>query len=100
MKTSKGEKKEWIIQYMSDPEHKDHFIDITGEEFVNAYVDRFNPKIIGWYPYGAPKIPEIGKLLAELYKENKVWRFRHYCEWYQDGYPRWFYIYFLKVESQ
>lgn len=43
-----------------------------------------------------PKCPEIGRLLAELYKENKVSRYRHYCEFWQDGYPKWFYIYFLK----
>lgn len=47
------------------------------------------------YTYGAPKVPEIGKLLAELYKENKVSRYRHYCEICEDGYPKWFYIYFL-----
>lgn len=62
---------------MADPEHKNHFIDITGEEFVNAYVDKFAPKVVEWYPYGAPKVPEISKLLAELYKEKKVFRRRH-----------------------
>lgn len=98
MKISKSDKKEWIIQYMADPRHKNHFIDIVGEEFVNAYVDKFAPKVIEWYPYGAPKVPEIGKLLTELYKENKVSRHRHYCDIWQDGYPRWFYIYFLKDE--
>lgn len=70
MKISKSDKKEWIIQYMADPRHKNHFIDIVGEEFVNAYVDKFAPKVIEWYPYGAPKVPEIGKLLTELYKEK------------------------------
>jgi len=99
MKMSKNDKKKWILEYMSDPEHKDHFIDITGEEFVNAYVDKFAPKVVEWFPYGAPNVPEIGKLLAELYKENKVLRRRHYCDIWQDGYPRWFYIYFLKDNS-
>ena len=75
--------------------HKKEFIDVVSEEFVLAYIDKFNPKIIEWYPYGAPKVPEIGKLLAELYKENKVSRYRHYCEICEDGYPKWFYIYFL-----
>ena len=36
----------------------------------------------------------------ELYKENKVSRRRHYCDIWQDGYPRWFYIYFLKDDCQ
>lgn len=77
-------------------EHKKEFIDITAENFVLAYVDEFNPEIIEWYPYGTPVVPEIKKLLAELYKENKVGRYRHYCEIWRDGYPRWFYIYCLK----
>lgn len=76
-------------------QHKDEFIDVVSENFVNAYINEFNPKIVEWYLYGAPKVPEIGMLLAELYKENKVSRYRHYCEFWQDGYPRWFYIYFL-----
>lgn len=100
MKISKNDKKDWIIKYMSAPEHKDHFIDITVEEFVNAYIDKFDPEVVKWYPYGTPKVPEIGKLLAELYKENKVSRHRYYCGIWQDGYPRWFYIYFLKDNSQ
>lgn len=39
-------------------------------------------------------VPELGRLLAELYKENKVGRYRHYCENWQDGYPKWFYVYY------
>ena len=96
MKITKSDKKEWILEYMANPAHIHHFIDITGEEFVNAYIDKFNPKLVGWYPYGVPKVPEIGKLLAELYKENRLVRRRHYCDIWQDGYPKWFYIYFLK----
>ena len=71
--------------------HKDEFIDIVSENFVNE----FNPKIVEWYLYGTPKVPEIGRLLAELYKENKISRYRQYCKIWQDGYPKWFYVYFL-----
>lgn len=90
------EKKRWILDYMSDPNHKNEFFDIVAEPFVNAYVDEFEPEIVEWYSYGAPKVPELGKLLVLLYKEGKVWRKRHYCEIWEDGYPRWFYIYFLR----
>lgn len=99
MKISKGKKKEWILQYMSAPDHKGQFIDMTGEKFVNAYIDKFDPEVIEWYLYGAPKVPEIGKLLVELCKENKVSRYRHYCDIWQDGYSRWFYTYFMKGNS-
>lgn len=86
------DKKQWILEYMA--EHKNEFIDILSESFVLAYLNKFNPKIIEWYPYGTPKVPEIGRLLAELYKDGKVDRFRHHCDIWRDGYPKWFYIYF------
>jgi hypothetical protein len=75
-------------------QHKDELIDIVAENFVNAYINEFNPKIVEWYPYGTPKVPEISRLLAELYKENKIRRYRQYCKIWQDGYPKWFYVYF------
>lgn len=89
----KEDKKQWILGYMS--QHKDEPVDIVADSFVNAYIDRFHPRIVEWYPYGAPKVPELGRLLAELYMENKAGRYRYYCENWQDGYPKWFYIYYL-----
>lgn len=89
-----NEKKQWILDYML--QHSDEFIDVFSENFVNAYIYQFDPQIIEYYPYGTPKVPELGRLLSELYKENKVSRYRHYCENWQDGYPRWFYSYFAR----
>lgn len=89
----KENKKQWIIEYMQH--NKNEFIDIVAENFVNAYINQFNPKIVEWYPYGAPKVLEIGKLLTELYKEKKINRYRYYCKNYQDGFPKWVYTYFL-----
>lgn len=85
-------KKQWILGYML--QHKDEPVDVVSESFVNAYVDRFNPETVEWFSYGAPKVSELGRLLAKLYKENKVGRYRHYCENWQDGYPKWFYVYY------
>ena len=67
---TKEEKKQWILKYME--EHKDEFIDITAENFILAYVDKFNPKLIEWYPYGSPKVHEIGKLLAECTRKIRL----------------------------
>lgn len=78
----KEDKKQWILKYMS--QHKDECIDVLSENFVNAYINEFHPKIVEWYLYGAPKVHEIGMLLAELYKENKVSRYRHYCKIWRD----------------
>ena len=80
-------------------QHKDEFIDVVADDFVNAYIHAFNPKTVEWYPYGAPKVLEIGKLLAELYKENKVSRYRHYCEFWQDGYPMFSSVGFLVADE-
>lgn len=86
-------KKQWIFDYMRT--HQNEFIDIVSEPFVLAYVKEFQPNNIEWDVYGAPKVPEIGKLLAELYKDGKVDRYRHVCDAYRDGYPKWFYVYYL-----
>lgn len=85
-------KKQWILGYML--QHKDESVDVVSESFVNAYVDRFNPETVEWSSYSAPKVSELGRLLVKLYKENKVGRYRHYCENWQDGYPKWFYVYY------
>ena len=37
-------------------QHKDEFIDVVADDFVNAYIHAFNPKTVEWYPYGAPKV--------------------------------------------
>ena len=37
------------LGYMANPRHKNHFIDIVGEEFVNVYVDKSTPEVIEWY---------------------------------------------------
>lgn len=34
---------------MANLRHKNHFIDIVGEEFVNVYVDKSTPEVIEWY---------------------------------------------------
>lgn len=91
-------KKQWVLDYMANPIHNDEFIDITAESFVDAYIEEFNPKTIEYYMYGAPKVLEINRVLGELYKEGRLRRYRHYCEQYQDGYPRWFYTYNLKEQ--
>lgn len=91
---AKEEKKQWILDYITDPMHKEEFFDITAEPFVEAYIDKFNPRIVEWYAFGAPKVQELGSLLSELFKEGKICRYRHYCEWCVDGYPRWFYVYY------
>ena len=44
-------------------QHKDEFIDVVSENFVNSYINEFNPKVIEWYLYGVPKVPEIRRII-------------------------------------
>jgi len=32
-------------------QHKDEFIDVVSENFVNAYINEFNPKVVEWSDY-------------------------------------------------
>lgn len=45
---------------------------------------------------GIPKVPELGRILSELYKEGKLDRVTMGCPISQDGYAKWFYTYCLK----
>ncbi|RHV70210.1 hypothetical protein DXB15_07880 [Roseburia sp. OM02-15] len=87
------EEKEWILHYMST--HVNEPIDMYNENFVLCYIGQFHPENIKWFPYGAPNVPEINQYLVQLYKDKKVKRYRHYNNCWRDGYPKWFYIYYL-----
>lgn len=65
---TKDNKKEWILEYMND---SGHFVDITEEKFANAYIDKFNPDVIEWYPYGAPKVLRSVSCLPNCIKRTK-----------------------------
>lgn len=93
------QKKQWILSYIKDPKHKYHDIDIFGEEFVHAYITQFKPEIIEWYPYGAPKVSELGSILSKMFKEGVLQRYTVGCPIWQDGYPKWFYTYVLPSEQ-
>lgn len=89
------QKKQWILDYMQNPNHKYHDIDIFGEEFVDAYINQFNPQTIYKYAYGVPAVPELGRILSKMFKEGLLQRFTVGCKIWRDGYPKWFYTYLL-----
>lgn len=70
---------------------------VSVNDFVNGKIENPFGMLDEWLDIISikPKVPELGRLLAELYKENKVGRYRHCCKNWQDGYPKWFYIYYL-----
>lgn len=81
---------------MSNPIHP--YVDIVTEEFVDAYIEKFNPKRVGWQPYGAHQVPELGRLLGDMYRCNMLNRFTQGLSPISvaDGFPKWVYVYSLK----
>lgn len=47
-------------------------IDIFTEEFIKAFINKFEPKNISYYSYGTPKVLGIGKILTQLYNKQNV----------------------------
>jgi len=89
MKFSRDEKIEWILEYME--EHK--YVSSVDTDFVNSFVDKFNPKIriMNW---GANKCRELNRLLAFGYKQGKFSRRATGLgiNWMY-GFPKWVYVY-------
>lgn len=52
--------------------HRGEDIDIFAEDFVKTFINKFEPKNISYYSYGTPKVPEIGKILTQLYNEQNA----------------------------
>jgi hypothetical protein len=55
----------WVIEYCK----KDNHANILNSNFVDKYVEKFNPKYRG-VNFGAFKCPELGRLLSLMYHKN------------------------------
>lgn len=91
----KSEKKQWILNYMKNPDNKYIFFDVVSEEFVLAYIDSCEPNIVRGV-YAVPNVPELGRYLSEMYKDGLLTRYIHGCTYTQDRFPKWVYVYNLK----
>lgn len=88
-----NEKMEWIINYIKKSGCKS--VDIFTVEFVNAYVQECKPKKVNPRMWGGDNVPELGRILSEMYKRGLLWRTTMGAHYTQDGFPKWFYVYFL-----
>jgi len=90
------DKEEWIINYLKSKEFC-AFVDILDDDFVNAFIDKYNTKF-EFIGLGAPKCKELSKLLLTMNKKGLLHRWAHgvrsgLC---QDGkFPKWVYSYKL-----
>jgi hypothetical protein len=92
---TKSEKKDWIVNYITNHGWQDIFM----EDFVQEYIEQCEPEIIKPVMIGAPKVPELGRYLGELYKEGKLDRFTVGLKYHYDGYPKWCYGYKIAEEK-
>lgn len=90
----KHEKMRWILKYIESQDFK--YVDIFQTDFVDAYIDNCKPKRIGIQPYGANTVPELGRILSEMYHSNMLTRGTIGLQRCEDGFPKWCYVYGLK----
>jgi hypothetical protein len=92
-----NEKEQWVIAYLKSKEYL-QFIDILDEEFVNAFIDKFDAKF-EHCRLGSPKCKELSKLLSSMYKKQLLDSHSHGTKsgLTKDGsFPKWTYLYELK----
>lgn len=81
-------KEEWIIDYID----KNGVVSILDAEFVDRYIEKFNPAHI-LQPYGAHTCRELGRMLSSLYKQFRLNRYKMSIHEMGDTYPNWVYMY-------
>lgn len=69
-------------------------VDVLNADFIDAYIEKFQPAVVHYMPYGAHKVPMVGKLLGEMYRMNMLRRNRVGLQGLSgQGFPRWVYVY-------
>lgn len=91
---NKHEKQDWIVDYIKTSKFK--HVDIFDSEFVDAYIEACHPKKVIVQPYGANTVPELGRLLSELYHSNMLNRMTIGLTQSYSGFPKWCYSYYLR----
>jgi len=90
----KYEKMDWIISFIK--KSKVNHVDIFDSDFVETYIEECKPKKVLYQPYGANTVPELGRLLSEMYKSNMLDRATIGLERCYDGFPKWCYSYWIR----
>ena len=96
----KEEKKKWIEGYLADPNNARVIgvgVDILNYDFVLDYIEGVDLPKNRWsfQPYGAHKVPELGMILSEMYKDGVLRRQRIGIQCGYAGMPKWVYVYNL-----
>ncbi len=84
-------KGEFVIEYLRASRH----VDVLNRPFVEAYIEKFSPKWVET-AYGAPKCPEVGRLLASMERGGTLKRSATGLSGMGWGFPKWVYVYSLQ----
>lgn len=84
-----NQKQKWIMNWMRNNGYR---VDIYNKQFIDDYIKEFNPKYI-LQPYGASNVPEIGRLLSNMYKKYYLIRSRIGLSNMEVGFAKWVYVY-------
>jgi hypothetical protein len=65
----------WLLEYMT--KHPGDTFDVCKSDFVDDYIRECRPSKVAYMPYGAHKVPQLGRDLSQLYlwellKRNSV----------------------------
>ena len=91
------EKQEFIMDYLQQRKNTPYCqVNVLNSHFVNEYIEKFSPKYIPM-PYGAHKVPELGKILSNMYRCHLLYRYIVGLQHMESGFPKWIYTYELRV---
>ncbi len=84
---------DWIVQWLLENEVPG--ADVLNADLVNDYINEFNPqgRLCNW---GAHKVPELGYILSQGYKANRLDRGTISLINHEPDFPNWVYAYTIK----
>lgn len=92
---NREDKIKWVEDYLKT---KEFYVDILNRNFIDAYIDKFNPKY-GATNYGADKCPDVAKTLKIGFDQGIFKRQRAGITCGYSGMPRWVYVYSLSSKK-
>ena len=91
-----NERYQWIVDYLSDNPHPGNSVDVLDRHFVDAYTEACKPRVCLVMPYGANKVPQLGRDLSKMYDMGMLKRYIIGIDGLAgQGFPRWVYSYRL-----
>lgn len=89
-----AQRHDWIMTYIKND--RSGYVDVLNRNFVDDYEIACRPKIVHVMPYGANKIPQLGRDLSALFEAGKLKRNAAGLTGMGGmGFPRWAYVYRL-----